>query len=74
MARNRDDHRFTVEEVIEGDRDAIARVHISGTGKASGAAVDLRFYARFRIEDDKIIRIYDHDDRESALAAAGFNE
>ena len=66
-----DDHRFTVEEVIEGDRDVVARVHISGRGKASGAEVDLRFYAQFRIEDDKIIRIYDHDDRESALAAAG---
>lgn len=65
-----DDHRFTVEEVIEGDRDVVALVHISGRGKASGAAVDYRFYAQFRIEDDKIIRIYDHDDRESALAAA----
>jgi len=69
-----DDHRFIVEEVIEGDRDVVALVHISARGKASGAAVDVRFYAQFKIEDDKIIRIYDHDDRESALAAAELSE
>ena len=68
-----DDHQFTVEEVVEGERDVVARIHISGRGKASGAAVDLRFYAQFQIEDDRIIRIYDHDDRKSALAAAGLD-
>ena len=69
-----DEHRFDVEEVIEDGDDIVARVHIMARGRASGAEVDIRFYAQFTVQDGKIARIYDHDSRSEALKAAGLSE
>ena len=46
-------------------------VHIAARGKGSGVEVDIRFYAHFRLHDDKVIYIYDHADRTAALEAVG---
>ena len=62
-----------VEVVEEGD-DVVALVHLTGRGKASGVEVDVRFYARVKVRDGKIAYVYDHEDRDAALEAAGLTE
>src|SRR3954463_2033493 len=68
------DHHFAVEEVVEDGERVVVLVHIKARGKASGVAVGLRFYAQFTVRDGKVIRIFDHPDRSSALRAAGLGE
>jgi ketosteroid isomerase-like protein len=69
-----DEHRFDLEEVVEGGDSVIVLVHITARGKASGVEVDVRFYAQFKLRDDKIVYIFDHEDRAEALEAAGLSE
>jgi ketosteroid isomerase-like protein len=66
-----DEHRLDVEEVVEEGDNVVALVHLTGRGKASGVEVDVRFYAQFKVRDGKVAYIYDHEDREAALEAAG---
>jgi ketosteroid isomerase-like protein len=69
-----EEHRLDVEEVIEDGESVVALVHIQARGKASGVEVDVRFYAQIKVRDDKIVYIYDHEDRAAALEAAGLSE
>src|SRR4051795_12002586 len=78
--RNRDawletwvDHRVDVEEVVEDGDDVVTLIHITGRGSGSGIEVDMRFYAQFRARDGRVAYIFDHEDREEALAAAGLS-
>ncbi len=69
-----DEHRLDVEEVVEEGDDVVALVHLTGRGKASGVEVDVRFYAQVKVRDGKIAYVYDHEDRDTALKAAGLSE
>jgi ketosteroid isomerase-like protein len=69
-----DEHQFDVEEVVEEGDDVVAMVHLTGRGKASGVEVDVRFYAQIKVRDGKVVYIYDHEDRDAALEAAGLSE
>jgi hypothetical protein len=46
-----------VEEVIEDGNDVVARVHIKARGQGSGVAADVRFFAQFKVRDDKVAYI-----------------
>jgi ketosteroid isomerase-like protein len=69
-----EEHRFDLEEVVEDGDNVVVLVHIAARGRASGLRVDFRFYAHYTVRDDKVIRIYDHEERASALEAAGLSE
>jgi ketosteroid isomerase-like protein len=69
-----DEHHLNVEEVVEEGDSVVALVHIKGRGKASGVDVDVRFYAQVKVRDGKVAYIYDHEDRNRALEAAGLRE
>ena len=69
-----EEHRLDVEEVIEDGDSVVASIHIQARGRASGVEVDVRFYAQIKVRDGKIVYIYDHEDREAALEAAGLRE
>ena len=64
-------HLFDLREVVEDDDNVVVLVHITARGRASGLEVEFRFYAQFTLRDGKVIRIYDHEEREAALEAAG---
>jgi ketosteroid isomerase-like protein len=66
-----DEHRLDVEEVVEDGDSVVASIHITGRGKRSGASAEVRFYAQFKVRDDRVAYIYDHEDRTAALQAAG---
>src|SRR3954464_12325425 len=69
-----DEHRFEVGGVAgEGDS-VVVSVHITARGKISGAEVDVRFYGHAKLRDDKVVYIYDHEDRAAALEAVGLSE
>jgi hypothetical protein len=36
--------------------------------------VEFRFYAQFTVQDGRILRIYDHEQRAPALEAAGLSK
>jgi ketosteroid isomerase-like protein len=69
-----EEHRLDLEEVIEDGDNVVASVHIKARGKASGVEVDVRFYPHIKVRDGKVVYIYDHEDREAALEAAGLRE
>jgi ketosteroid isomerase-like protein len=69
-----EEHRLDLEEVIEDGDSVVAGVHIRARGKGSGVEVELRFYAQIKVRDGKVAFIYDHEDREAALEAAGLRE
>jgi ketosteroid isomerase-like protein len=69
-----EEHRFDLEEVVEDGDNVVVLVHITARGRASGINVDFRFYAHFTVKGDKVIRIYDHEQRAAALEAAGLAE
>ena len=69
-----DEHRFEVDEVAAEGDSFVVYVHITARGKISGAEVDLRFYAHAKLRDDKVVYIYDHENRAAALEAAGLSE
>ena len=56
---------------VEDDDNVVVLVHITARGRASGLEVEFRFYAQFTLRDGKVTRIYDHEEREAALEAAG---
>ena len=66
-----DGHAIEIEEIRDGGDDLVAFLHLSGRGKASGVEVDLRFYMHWKLRDGKIVYLYEYDDRDEALAAAG---
>ncbi len=69
-----DEHRLDVDEMIEEGDSLVVAIHITARGKASGVEVDVRFYAQVKVQDDKVVYIYDHEDRAAALEAVGLSE
>jgi ketosteroid isomerase-like protein len=69
-----EEHEFEVEEVAEEGDEVVVLVRIAARGRASGIRVDFRFYAHYTLRDGKVIRIYDHEERASALEAAGLQD
>ena len=69
-----DEHRLGIEEVVEEGPNVVALIHLNGRGKTSGVEVDVRFYAQIRVQDGKVVYIYDHEERAAALEAAGLGE
>jgi ketosteroid isomerase-like protein len=72
--RTWDEHRLELEEVVEEGDTVVASVHIKARGRGSGVEVDVRFYAQFEVRDGKVVYIYDHEDRQAAIKAAGLSE
>jgi ketosteroid isomerase-like protein len=69
-----DEHRLDVDEVVENGDDVVASIHIAARGRGSGATANVRFYAQVKVRDGKIAYIYDHEDRATALLAAGISD
>lgn len=68
------EHQLDLEEVIEEGDSVVLLIHIVARGKGSGVEVDVRFYAQFKVRDDKVVYIFDHTNRRRALEAAGLRE
>src|SRR5512133_1991124 len=66
-----DEHRIDLEELIEEGESAVASIHVTAQGKASGVAVNVRLHGHFKVRDEKVIYLYEHEDRAAALEAAG---
>jgi hypothetical protein len=43
-------------------------------GRGSGVEVDVRLYFHFKVRDDKVVYIFEHRERASALEAMGLRE
>jgi anthranilate synthase/aminodeoxychorismate synthase-like glutamine amidotransferase len=56
-----------------GDK-VIARVAMTGQGRASGAEVQGRFFSVSTVRDGRIVELEDFTDRSEALAAAGLSK
>jgi ketosteroid isomerase-like protein len=69
-----DEHRIDLEEVIEEGDNVVALIHITARGKASGVEVDVRLHGHFKVRDDKVVYLFEHEDRAAALEAAGLRE
>jgi ketosteroid isomerase-like protein len=66
-----DDLRFDVEEVVEvGEGRVVALGVITGRGRASGIATELRTPLALRLRDGKLVRMDAYSDWDDAVAAA----
>jgi ketosteroid isomerase-like protein len=69
------DFTLEVEDVIEADENRVVVIQRqSGTGKASGAPVDLRTASIFTLGAGQVVRIAIFLDPAKALQAAGLRE
>jgi hypothetical protein len=69
-----DEHRVDLEDVIEEGESVVVLATVTARGKASGVEVNLRVHYQFKVRDDKVVYLYEHEDRQEALAAAGLSE
>ena len=64
-----EDMKAEVEEVVGGPDNVVASVHVVARGKSSGVRVDVRLHFHFKVRDDKIVYVYEHEERTAALEA-----
>ena len=69
-----DEHRIDVEEVIEEGDSVVVLAPVTARGRTSGVEVGLRLYYQFKVRDDKVVYLFEHEDRATALKAAGLSE
>jgi ketosteroid isomerase-like protein len=70
-----EDWSSRVERLIDaGENRVVALLHQSGTGKGSGAPVDLHHGSVFELEDGRITRMRVYGTTTEALEAAGLRE
>jgi ketosteroid isomerase-like protein len=69
-----DEHRVDLEDVIEEGESVVVLATVTARGKASGVEVNLRVHYQFKVRDDKVVYLYEHEDRQEALEAAGLSE
>jgi ketosteroid isomerase-like protein len=63
-----------IEQVSEGGDLVVICIHHWGSGRASGAPIDVRFGAIFEVVDQRIVRVDIHGHYAKALKAAGLGE
>ena len=69
-----EDYRNEIEEFIDAGEAVIVPLRISGTGRTSGARVDVRVVHLWLLRDGKVIRGEVHRSTEEAPEAAGLRE
>ena len=68
------DFSLTAEELIAVGESVIVRVRQRGTGKTSGAPVELTFFQVWTFRGQSVIRIEQFEAKAEALEAAGLSE
>jgi ketosteroid isomerase-like protein len=66
-----EEHRIEVEELWDRGDDVVASLHLTGRGRESGLEVDVRLYPHIKLREGRAIYVYEHQDRATALRAAG---
>jgi ketosteroid isomerase-like protein len=69
-----DEMRVDVEDVVAESENIVASVHVTARGKASGVEVDVRLHLHFKVRDEKIVYVFEHEDKAAALEAVGLSE
>jgi ketosteroid isomerase-like protein len=69
-----DEMRIDVEGMAASGENVVASVHAMGRGRVSGVEVDVRLHLHFKVQDGKIIYIFEHEDKAAALRAAGLSD
>lgn len=65
-----DEHQVDIEELVERGDSIVASCHVMARGKGSGVEVDTHLYVQFKVRDEKIVYIYEHESKAAALEAA----
>jgi hypothetical protein len=66
-----EEHRMEVEELVADGEDVVVSLHVIARGKVSGIEVNVRIHPHYKLREEKVVYIFEHHDRESALEAAG---
>jgi hypothetical protein len=66
--------RWEPEKITAAGDFVLAAVYGHGSGRGSGAPVEVRFFQVFEMRDRKVQRIWSCFDEEEALEAAGLRE
>lgn len=60
--------------MLDGGGDVFASALLTGSGKASGAGVEVRLYGHVKVRDGAVAYVYEHENRSEALRAVGLEE
>ncbi len=69
-----EDWGFEAEKVIDVGDAVVVRIHQWGKGKASGVAVENRFWQVWVMREGKVVRATHHSEKAEALEATGLSE
>ena len=69
-----DDMQANVEGVADHGESVVLSLHVTGRGKGSGVEVDVRLYLHFKVRDDRVVYVFEYEDKAAALEAAGLSE
>ena len=65
------EHSFALERAVDAGDRVVAVIRESGTGRASGASVTIRYGQVIRVREGKIVETVVYADPADAFAAAG---
>jgi ketosteroid isomerase-like protein len=71
---DRESYDWKIEELKGRGGDVVSVTHITSQGRSSGAEVDARVWAHWKLRDGKIVYCYEYATRAEALEAAGLRE
>jgi hypothetical protein len=71
---DRETYRCEIEELKGRGEHVVSGVHITLRGRSSGAEVDVRAWAHWKLRSGKIVYCYEYASRDEALEAAGLRE
>jgi ketosteroid isomerase-like protein len=63
-----------IEQITDLDRQVVVGMRSWGSGRRSGAPIEVRYAAIFELADQRIIRVRVHGDYRKALEAAGLSK
>jgi ketosteroid isomerase-like protein len=63
-----------VDDVAQAGNTVVVRLHSWGTGKSSGAPIDVRWASVYELEDGKVVNVDVHGDYGKAPEAAGLSD
>jgi ketosteroid isomerase-like protein len=69
-----DDMQANVEGVADHGESVVVSLHVTGRGKGSGVEVDVRLHLHFKVRDDRVVYVFEYEDKAAALEAAGLSE
>jgi ketosteroid isomerase-like protein len=66
-----EEHRIEIQQLVAQGRNVVASICLRARGRGSGIELETCLHLHYKLEEEKIAYLCEHQDRDSALEAAG---